>query len=35
MFFLLLYDEVPETVPLNFMEYYVTLVASKLFGTAG
>ena len=29
------YGEVPETVPLDFMEDDVTWVASKLFGGAG
>ena len=29
------YEEVPETVPLNFTEDHVTWVASKLSGTAG
>ena len=29
------YEEVPETVPLDFTEDYVTWVASKLSGAAG
>ena len=29
------YEEVPETVPLEFLEYDVTWVASKLLGAAG
>ena len=29
------YGEVPETVPLDFTEYEVTWVASKLSGAAG
>ena len=29
------YEEVPETVPLNFTEDDVTWAASKLYGTAG
>ena len=29
------YEDVPKTVPLDFMEYDVTWVASKLSGTAG
>ena len=29
------YEEVPEMVPLDFTEDYVTWVASKLFGAAG
>ena len=29
------YEDVPETVPLDFMEYEVTWVVSKLSGAAG
>ena len=29
------YEDVPETVPLDFMEYEVMWVASKLSGTSG
>ena len=29
------YEKVPETVPLEFLEYNVTWVASKISGAAG